>query len=1315
MSQYFKKSPPRIHLKSSTVHAVELPIEGDLMTITSSSAIEQLCYLGRGGFSATFLVKVDGIPIPCVLKEMFYNNDKKMCRKEFLIQRELFNNPKCFNRIPRPLYILDVEFKGVYGFIMEYCAGGHVWDFARSWCVVEGFEHQGEEEEEDSSSLPFDDSDSSLPDLYIDPMTMNPVKVAALCVGMIECLDDVFTAKPSLVHRDIKPDNFLVRVDPKDGECTIVLSDLGLSRFQGILSTSQLSLSFDLPSSKPSLDEIQQDVKKRNPQKAKRSICGTLVYNSYESLREGIQTQKSDAYSLGISIFAMFLGQHPFLGFPIFRYIDSNGQFILRLIKFLEDSSLSNYLIDSPLFESLRVIEGGKYQPVHECLQKVFEGLTQLDADDRMSVHKARMMVRDIKHLLPKIGEGWQCPTIKDVIKEQNRIFEEQEYSFGYRASKIFSDSMDRSEIDNPIDEVISKDKSHLDARISTQDVPRGEDDVSREIIPTFISEGNFECIPISRDDPSSLCPMISNIKAMNATLNENDPKYDQSLNIQKMFQGEYYNGYLTHISLPFSPSTALKGVYICVGCDMFSNAPPSHLTFTFTSSRKQKTSKKYNFSKIDGIGWFSLPVDLTDVVLCEIEGKGLGTRDYFIIYSLVFFREESPHESIDRQSKESTISSQWRKAELIYPKFIVGGFVEAIPTSNDDPAIVTPTFDRVLGKDDLLSPKSKCYDHLQLSVQEMLKGQSGVYLSHLSIPFSSPSPLKGVYVCLHNYCSSPSLLFTFTHSNGKQSSKKYEFTRPKLWHEWFFLTIDLPDVVLCEINGKGRWEEKNSRRFYLGSLVFIQGSDIPALPSDSSKVPKQSKYDKLTLTSASAIDLQCIIGHGGFGEVLLVKVNGIPIPCVLKKMLRKTDEKVMKDCQMEFNVQRKLFNDPKCLNRIPRPLYIVNLLDAKFRGVYGFLMEYCIGGSVKDFSVRWCSDGKYADLYDSLYIDPMTLNPVKVAALCVGMIECLDDVFLAYPSLVHRDIKPDNFLVRVDPDSKKCTVVLSDLGLVQIMDSILSSTSSKCFVDFDSSKSSKTKKKRKTSKQRPSRSGTLVYNSYETLQEGTQNQNTDGYSLGMSILALFLGVAPFVTMPGYREVAKQVRRGELEKKEIMEHILQLMKDDRCQNLSRAPLFKSLKTLDGGRYKPIFNVFDEVFKGLTHHVSSERMSVHQAREKVEHIKYLLPEIGDGWKCPSIKDCVKNYLSLHGTPKPLIAPPYNAQRKAYPKSQKPTRVVDHVEDRDPEKPPRKEEEEEEKEEEEEEKEEERSGSDDERRSYLESSISDGPVPLCQDSL
>eukprot|EP00764_Aduncisulcus_paluster_P015307 gnl/Carplike_NY0171/9760_a13668_181.p1 GENE.gnl/Carplike_NY0171/9760_a13668_181~~gnl/Carplike_NY0171/9760_a13668_181.p1 ORF type:complete len:141 (-),score=16.95 gnl/Carplike_NY0171/9760_a13668_181:129-551(-) len=139
---------------------------------------------------------------------------------------------------------------------------------------------------------------------------------------------------------------------------------------------------------------------------------------------------------------------------------------------------------------------------------------------------------------------------------------------------------------------------------------------------------------------------------------------------------------------------------------------------------------------------------------------------------------------------------------------------------------IVDPLFLMVKGKDDSYCKESECYDQSS-EAQKMLKGEGFVSVSHLSIPFPSFCSLKGAYIGIFESSSSPSLLFTFTDSDGTKSLKKYKFSQPIYGPEWYYLPIDLPNVVLCEIIGKGSWNGKHNRDFCINSLVFVRNEDV--------------------------------------------------------------------------------------------------------------------------------------------------------------------------------------------------------------------------------------------------------------------------------------------------------------------------------------------------------------------------------------------------------------------------------------------------------------------------------------------------------
>ncbi|GKT15010.1 hypothetical protein ADUPG1_010601, partial [Aduncisulcus paluster] len=432
-------------------------------------------------------------------------------------------------------------------------------------------------------------------------------------------------------------------------------------------------------------------------------------------------------------------------------------------------------------------------------------------------------------------------------------------------------------------------------------------DAVIQTVEPVFVHEGYRYCCPIPRDAPNIKSAAVPTIEAIDGTKEEGKYGYDQSSEAQDMMKGEGNYGQFTHISITFSSSSPMKGAYICLDGD---SSPPSHLNFTLTSSKGDKTSKKYDFPEFEDYHWYFLPVDLPDVVLCEITGKG-RRKECFNIESLVFIsREETPEEIKSREAREKL----WSETPVVKPEFVKEGDKESqgrdsIPIPRDDPKLVDPSFSMVKCKNDAFSKESWNYDQSS-DAQKMLKGEDYVELSHLSIPFPSPSPMKGAYICVNEYTSSPSLLFTFTDCDGKKTFKKYEFTEPEHDYEWHFLPINLDNVVLCEIEGKGTWiYGKNDRSFLIYSLVFLRGDDIPTSPPLPLPLPCRaiSPYtvplDSVTLTptSPSTITPQCIIGSGGFGDVILALLVSpfFPTPAVLCAV------KCMKNaCTHEENVR---------------------------------------------------------------------------------------------------------------------------------------------------------------------------------------------------------------------------------------------------------------------------------------------------------------------------------------------------------------------------------------------------------------------------
>ncbi|GKT31533.1 hypothetical protein ADUPG1_005946 [Aduncisulcus paluster] len=177
------------------------------------------------------------------------------------------------------------------------------------------------------------------------------------------------------------------------------------------------------------------------------------------------------------------------------------------------------------------------------------------------------------------------------------------------------------------------------------------------------------------------------------------------------------------------------------------------------------------------------------------------------------------------------------------------------------------------------------------------------------------------------------------------------------------------------------------------------------------------------------------VLCKGGQGVVYKAKYNGLDV-CV--KMIEtskfggrsppneKALQQLISDFECEFANLLSLYLNPISQSFIPRPIKILNTLDHKSleKRTYGFIMELFECDAV-ELSIR------FAD------------NVVILLKLCLGMARALNAIHIAEKNLIHGDVKPENFLIRVkrnkqgNIDWSDFDVAISDFGMSSDLDTI--------------------------------------------------------------------------------------------------------------------------------------------------------------------------------------------------------------------------------------------------------------------------------------
>ncbi|KDP32689.1 hypothetical protein JCGZ_14745 [Jatropha curcas] len=236
--------------------------------------------------------------------------------------------------------------------------------------------------------------------------------------------------------------------------------------------------------------------------------------------------------------------------------------------------------------------------------------------------------------------------------------------------------------------------------------------------------------------------------------------------------------------------------------------------------------------------------------------------------------------------------------------------------------------------------------------------------------------------------------------------------------------------------------------------------------------LPLPPNATTVATNNTGAINISCndleklqVLGHGNGGTVYKVRHKRTSEIYALKVVHADTDDAI---------VRRQVFREMEILRHTDSP-YIVHChgIYEKPSGDIGILMEYMDLGTL-----------------DTLVQKEGTFSEAKLAHVAHQVLNGLN--YLHNHKIIHRDIKPSNLLAK---NGNEMEVKIADFGVSIIM--------------------------RRTLDPCKSYVGTCAYMSPERFDPDAYGGNYNGYaadiwSLGLTLLELYLGYFPFLT-PGQR------------------------------------------------------------------------------------------------------------------------------------------------------------------------------------------------------
>ncbi|GKT27787.1 hypothetical protein ADUPG1_000181, partial [Aduncisulcus paluster] len=312
----------------------------------------------------------------------------------------------------------------------------------------------------------------------------------------------------------------------------------------------------------------------------------------------------------------------------------------------------------------------------------------------------------------------------------------------------------------------------------------------------------------------------------------------------------EGYIEFQKQIHFPFVSPHNVQ--YFCVSYYHEGSKSVKEFNAIFTTSSGEKVVKEYEYERnLEKFSWQLFPVDLDDIVQCDLET--LKCWDGSVVES----------------SRLYSIRFLTKDFEFIDQPCIPGECMEIYPDGLDSKARhgLYPVDHPQVVKVDV--PKASCRftnGYGQSHLKKFLAGKGCLYFfPSLYIPFTSPHYIGEFCLLTHNYTNGVKRFdATFTDSSGKRIVKKYEIAKGReLSWFWISFPVDLSNVVSCEILIQENWGGGYYNNL-LGGIRFIDnpedeiarrwryqvGKQIDSLVSQLSDNKKQIDSLQTTITT---------------------------------------------------------------------------------------------------------------------------------------------------------------------------------------------------------------------------------------------------------------------------------------------------------------------------------------------------------------------------------------------------------------------------------------------------------------------------------